>query len=107
MTAIMAVAEDKTKDAVVVQLYQQDIKMDRPATSILDQNDVFIVKEPYFKVMADGDYGLRVDHVSDLVKVEPYDQRVPLQWSLQISILDKTADDWKVEGNNAMRRQKY
>jgi len=107
MTAIMAIVEDEMKDAVMLQLYQQDDKMDRPATSILNQDDVFFIKEPYFKVMADGEYGLRVDHVSDLVKVEPRDQRVPSQWSPRVLILDKTADDWRLEGNDAMRRQRY
>lgn len=79
MTAIMVIVEDEMKDAVMLQLYQQVDKMHRPATSILNQNDVCLVKEPYFKVMADGNYGLRVDHVSDLVKIEPRDQRVFLQ----------------------------
>jgi tetratricopeptide (TPR) repeat protein len=107
MTAIMAIVEDEMKDAVMLQLYQQDDKIDRSATSILNQNDVFLVKEPYFKIMADGDYGLRVDHVSDLVKIEPRDQRVPLQWSPRVLNLDKTASDWKLEGNDAMRERKY
>jgi len=107
MTAIMVIVEDEMKDAVMLQLYQQVDKMHRPATSILNQNDVCLVKEPYFKVMADGNYGLRVDHVSDLVKIEPRDQRVFLQWSSRALILDKTADDWKLEGNDAMRRQVY
>ncbi len=107
MTAIMAIVEDEMKDAVLLQLFQQSDEMDRPATSILKQDDVFLVKEPYFKVMADGNYGLRVDHVSDFVKIEPLDQRVPLHWSPRVLIFDKTADDWKLEGNDAMRRQDY
>ena len=109
MTAIMAVVEDEREDAVMLQLYHQDDKhvQDRPATSILKQNDIIIVKEPYFKVMADGEYGLRVDHVSDLVRIDPGDERVPIQWTPRILDLDKTADDWKLEGNEAMRRQQY
>ena len=61
----------------MLQLYQQDDKKDQPATSILKQNDIVLVKEPYFKVMANGQYGLCVDHVSGLVRVESCDKRVP------------------------------
>jgi hypothetical protein len=107
MTAIMAVVEDEREDAVMLQLYHQDDKQDRPATSTLKQNDIIIVKEPYFKVMADGEYGLRVDHVSDLVRIDPGDERVPIQWTPRVLDLDKTADDWKLEGNEAMKRQQY
>ncbi|KAN0077855.1 hypothetical protein V8E54_006159 [Elaphomyces granulatus] len=106
MTAIMAIVEDEREDAVMLQLYQQDDKKDRPATSILKQNDIVIVKEPYFKVMADGEYGLRVDHVSDLVWIDPCDKRIPLQWT-HLFDLNKTADDWKQEGNEAMRIEQY
>ncbi|KAN0087063.1 hypothetical protein V8E54_000751 [Elaphomyces granulatus] len=107
MTAIMAIMEDEREDALMLQLYQQDDRKDRPATSILKQNDIVIVKEPYFKVMADGQYGLRVDHVSDLVRVEPCDKRVPGQWAPRISDLDKTVDDWDVEGNEAIKAEQY
>lgn len=107
MTAIMAIVVDEREDAVMLQLYQQDDKNDRPATSVIKQNDVFLVKEPYFKVMADGGYGLRIDHLSDLVRVEARDERLPKQWSPRVFDVGKTADDWKIEGNDAMRRHQY
>ena len=101
MTAIMAIVEDEREDAVLLQLYQQDDKKVRPATSILKHNDIVIIKEPYFKVIGDGEYGLRVDHVSDLVRIELCDERVPRQWTPRVVDLDKTVDDWKLEGNEA------
>jgi hypothetical protein len=107
MTAIMAIVVDEREDAVMLQLYQQDEKNDRPATSAIKQNDVFFIKEPYFKVMADGEYGLRIDHLSDLVSIESRDERLPKQWSPWIFDDGKTADDWKLEGNDAMRRHQY
>ena len=107
MTAIMAIVVDEREDAVMLQLYQQDDKNDRPATSVIKQNDVFFIKEPYFKVMADGEYGLRIDHLSDLVCVRAGDERLPMQWAPRIFDVGKTADDWKLEGNNAMRGHQY
>jgi hypothetical protein len=107
ITAIMAIVEDEREDATMLQLYQQEDKDDRPATSVIKPNDVFLVKEPYFKIMSDGEYGLRVDHVSDLVYIEVRNEMLPKQWSARIFDLGKTTNDWKLEGNDAMKRQQY
>ena len=107
MTAIMAVMEDEADQAVMVQLYQQEEENYRPARVSVKKNGVCVVKEPYFKVMGDGDYGLRIDHVSDLIWLSETDDRVPLQWRPQISQLGKTADEWKSEGNSALKSGKF
>lgn len=107
MTAIMVVMEDEADQVVMVQLYQQEEENHRPARVSVEKNGVCVVKEPYFKVMGDGDYGLRIDHVSDLIWLSEIDDRVPLQWRPQISQIDKTADEWKSEGNVAMQSQEF
>ena len=107
MTAVMAIVVDERGDAMMLQICQQDIKNDRPTTSVIKQDDVFVVKEPYFKVMADGEYGLRIDHVSDLIRVEARDEKLPAQWGSRVVDVEKTANDWKQEGNDAMKRQQY
>ncbi|KAI9730320.1 MAG: hypothetical protein M1818_008223 [Claussenomyces sp. TS43310] len=107
MTAVMAIVEDESEDAVMLQLYQQDDSKGRPATSTMKQDDVFLIKEPYFKVMADGEYGLRVDHVTDIIYIEVDDTRLPSQWFPQVFDMDKTAGAWKSEGNDAMKRNQY
>ena len=107
VTAIMTIVEDEREDGMVLQLYHQDDKQDQPATSIIKQDDVFIVKEPYFRVMADGNYGLRVDHVSDFVRIDPCDKRVPIQWAPRVIDLDNTANDWKLKGNDALKLEQY
>lgn len=66
MTALMAIVEDEKGDSVSIQIYQQPGEAVRPASSFIAKGDAFIVKEPYFKVMSDGGYGLRIDHVGDL-----------------------------------------
>lgn len=39
-----------------------------------------MVKEPYLKVMSDGDYGIRVDHLSDIMFIPKFDKLVPSLW---------------------------
>ena len=107
MTAIMAIVEDENGDATLLQLYQQSDENIRPTTSIITENDVFIIKEPFFKVTSDGGYGLRIDHVSDLVYIDTSNNILPTQWAPSVLDIDKTAGDWKVEGNNAMKRKQY
>jgi hypothetical protein len=107
MTAIMVVMEDEADQVMMVQLYQQEEEKYCPARVSVEKNAVCVVKEPYFKVMGNGDYGLRIDHVSDLVWLSETDERVPLQWRPQISQLDKTADEWKSEGNGAMKSEEF
>jgi hypothetical protein len=107
MTAIMVAMEDEADRVMIVQLYQQEDEKYRPAQVSIERNGVCVVKEPYFKVMGDGNYGLRIDHVSDLVWLFETDDRVPLQWRPQVIQLEKTADEWKSEGDGALRSQKF
>jgi hypothetical protein len=107
MTAIMVVVEDEKRDALVVQLYQQPDENVRPASSIIMNGDVFLIKEPFFKIMADGEYGLRIDHVSDIVRIDALHELFPKQWIPGPFNSRKTADDWKQEGNVAMGRKQY
>jgi len=107
MTAIMAVVEDEKRDALVVQLFQQPEEEVRPVSSIIKNGDVFLIKEPIFKIMADGEYGLRVDHISDLVRIDARHELWPKQWIPVLFNLKKNADDWKREGNIAMGKNQY
>lgn len=70
MTAIMAVMEDENGDVILLQLYQQEDERNRAAADIIKVCTILLVKEPYFKVMGDGEYGLRVDHLSDVILLE-------------------------------------
>ncbi|EDO02331.1 hypothetical protein SS1G_04807 [Sclerotinia sclerotiorum 1980 UF-70] len=80
MTAIMAIVEDENGDAIPLQLYQQPDEKFRPATSVIMKNDVYLVKEPYFKATSDGSYGLRVDHVSDIIRLDEHHDLLPEKW---------------------------
>ena len=106
MTAVMTIMEDENDDGVVFQLYQQEDEDHRPGEEAVRIQHVCIVKEPYFKVMNDGGYGLRVDHLSDVVWLAPDDEMIPRSWRAPISEFEKTAEALKEEGNLALKAGK-
>lgn len=103
--AVMFIVEDERRNGVMLQLYQQEDTEYELAEEIAHVGDVCIVKEPYFKTMSNGDYGLRVDHVNDIVWLAQDDDRIPLSWAPRISEVDKTAKEWKEEGNAALKNR--
>ncbi len=107
MTAIMVIVEDEKMDALMVQLYQQPDENVRPASSIITKGDVFLIKEPFFKIMGDGEYGLRIDHVGDYVRIDVHHKLWSKKWIPDPFNLRRTANDWKQEGNVAMGRMEY
>ena len=106
MTAIMAVVEDELGDVLKIQLYQQVDEDERSATDIIDVGTILLLKEPFFKVMGDGEYGLRVDHLSDVVAIDNTDDRVPKAGRHKvIEMQDST--ELKASGNSAMGEKRY
>ncbi|KAL9044992.1 MAG: hypothetical protein Q9214_001912 [Letrouitia sp. 1 TL-2023] len=106
MTAIMTILEDERDDGVMFQLYQQEDEDHRHGEMIIEPQRVCIVKEPYFKIMNDGGYGIRVDHVSDVIWLSSDDERIPLGWRVRITEINKTAETLKEEGNLALKAGK-
>jgi hypothetical protein len=107
MTAVMAVVEDENGDVLMVQLYHQENAPDGRAEEILVEGTVLIAKEPYLKLMSDGTYGLRVDHVSDAVFLPEDDERIPGKWRRQPAEQMCTALAWKTEGNRHYNNSAY
>lgn len=107
MTALMVIVEDEHGDGSVLQLYQQEDEDVRPATSVIDVGTVIVVKEPYFKVMSDGDYGLRVDHLSDVLFLDEGDAKIPMSWRPRNTNVTSSAASFKAEGNLAIGKRLY
>ena len=107
MTAIMAIVEDETRDAIMLQLYYQEEENERAAGEILGEGVVLIVKEPYLKLMSDGDYGLRVDHLSDVIYLPKDDERVPNLWQVRFAEHNVSASAWKMKGNDYFKDSSY
>jgi hypothetical protein len=104
---IMVVVEDEQKDALLLQLCNQEPESDRAAEDFIGENVVVIVKEPYFKQMATGGYGLRVDHLSDIVFLAEDDKLVPACWMPRIVEQETSAGVWKTHGNDCFKSKKY
>ncbi|OBT82079.1 hypothetical protein VE02_09298 [Pseudogymnoascus sp. 03VT05] len=107
MTAIMVLAEDKNNDVVSLQMYQQENEEVRPATDIANLGIVLLVKEPYYKIMSDGEYGLRVDHLSDIVQLKGSDDRIPSDWQPRVIEVEQSAEELKLKGNLAMKEGNF
>ncbi|KAL3474787.1 hypothetical protein BJX99DRAFT_271504 [Aspergillus californicus] len=104
MTAVMVIVEDEQADVLMLQLYNQE---DRLVADRLVEGSVMIVKEPYLKIMTDGDHGLRVDHLSDVVFLPVHDLRVPSSWRRQLTGSDTSANFWKTKGNDHFNKASY
>ncbi|GAB1213361.1 hypothetical protein ATERTT37_002510 [Aspergillus terreus] len=105
MTAVMAIVEDEEGAVLMLQLYNQGQELS--GAQELMEGTVLIVKEPYVKVMADGDYGIRVDHVSDVMFLPECDDRIPLPWRTRIAHDDGSPSFWKERGNVLFNQGNY
>ncbi|KAI2900058.1 hypothetical protein CBS63078_7047 [Aspergillus niger] len=103
-TGIMAVVEDEEGDVLTLQLYNQD--RDLVTDGRLVDGTIMLIKEPYLKVMGDGDYGLRVDHLSDIRFILENDPLVPAIWRDESE--DRgSANSWRKTGNNLYELKEY
>lgn len=107
MRAVMAVMEDENEDAVLLQLYQQEDESDSSAVDIISVGTVLLVKEPYYKVMGDGEYGIRVDHLSDVIHLKRDNFRIPKAWQPRLIEIQLSAESLKAQGNRSMGKKKY
>ncbi|KAL1799689.1 hypothetical protein ACET3X_000031 [Alternaria dauci] len=107
MTGILVLVEDEYGDVAMLQLYQQGDEVSRPATSVVDKGIVLLVKEPFFKITASGDYSLRVDHLSDIVFLTSHDTRIPRSWQRRSLEVGKSANTLKLEGNSHVGKGEY
>lgn len=106
-TAIMVLTEDKNDDVAMLQIFQQEDEKIRPATDIANTGVMLLIKEPYYKVFENGEYGLRVDHLSDIIQLKSNDARIPLGWQLPAIELEQSAESLKLKGNLAMQEGRF
>jgi hypothetical protein len=102
MTGILVLVEDESGHVVVLQIYQQEDEETRAANEIVDVGTVMILKEPFLKVMASGDYGLRVDHLCDIVIIDERDPRRPAKWCPRVLDAHRSVESLKQSGNEAI-----
>ncbi|KAH7407333.1 hypothetical protein BKA64DRAFT_705742 [Cadophora sp. MPI-SDFR-AT-0126] len=107
LTGIISLAEDEAGDAVTFSLYQQEGEDVRPAAEILKKDSILLLKEPYFKCVGDGGYGLRVDHPTDIVWLSHNDPLVPSAWRATQIESAKNALEWKQKGNDEVKEGNF
>ena len=105
MAAVISIVEDETGDVAKLQLYKLDEDI-QSAVGVIPEGRVCIIKEPWCKMMADGGYGIRVDHVSDVLWLSKADKRMPLKWRTRSKDFDMTATEMKHNGNDALKMGK-
>jgi hypothetical protein len=76
MVAIMANVEDEDEECVLFQSYGREHENDRHASEILTEGMTMAIKEPYFNPSSTGGYGVRVDHVGDILWLSDHDELV-------------------------------
>ncbi|KAJ5615843.1 hypothetical protein N7537_000957 [Penicillium hordei] len=107
MTAAMAIVEHGNKDAIPLQMLNKKL---RCHDSSVGKGRILLVKEPYLTLTSVGEYGVRVDHVSDILLIPLFDKMVPSAWREQLPE-DETsqwmARDWLRLGNEYLNRSKF
>lgn len=107
MTSILVIAEDVDDDVVLLQMYHQEEEPMREITDIADVGTLLLVKEPYFKFTASGDYALRVDHLSDVVRLDAANAMVPACWKPRLSEMYDSVEPHKKKGDASVGKQKW
>ncbi|CZT13036.1 related to TPR domain protein [Rhynchosporium graminicola] len=97
--SIISLVEDEAGNALTFSLYQQECKDLKTAGDILKKGSVILLKEPYFKCVGDGGYGIRVDHPTDIIWLANDDPRIPSAWKMCEKDNMKSVEEWKQEGN--------
>lgn len=98
ITAAMCIVEDEDNQVLVLQLYNQESEI--ATDGRLVEDTILLVKEPYLRVMADGDPGIRVDHLSDVIFLPDDHDLIPLSWRQRVTEEDRPVNDWKIKGND-------
>jgi hypothetical protein len=62
--AVIALMRDEAQTMVMTTHYYEDAKN-------LSLGGLFIIKEPYFTITSEGHYCVRVDHVTDIIRLVP------------------------------------
>ena len=73
---------------------------------LLPKGTVMAIKEPFYQAY-NNDACIRVDHPSDIVFLDLGHAMYPKAWKTIEAGSQKTALDWKLEGNAALGRKEY
>lgn len=92
---IISLMKDEIDTMVMTTHHNDDIER-------FSMGGFYVIKEPYFTIMSDGSCCVRVDHVTDMVRIPDEDERVLRNPRWNATGVSSTPLMWKEEGNKAM-----
>ncbi|EKD16905.1 uncharacterized protein L3040_001187 [Drepanopeziza brunnea f. sp. 'multigermtubi'] len=107
LTDVTNVAEDEAGSPILFILIMQEREAVRRADTILKENGVIILKEPFLTSVKEGGYCIRVDHPTDIVWLAEDDARIPEKWRVKAAKMPKSAEHWKMKGNEMFGEASY
>ena len=103
--AVQTIVEDEAGTAERLALYNSNAA--GKAEDVLPEGAIFAIKEPYYMATRNGHIGIRIDHPSHLVRLNPVDIRIPPGLCVGSTGSTKSVADWKKEGNAAYSAGDY
>ena len=97
---IVSLMRDEADDVVMTSHHYENIQS-------LYLAGVFMIKEPYFTITSDGDYCVRVDHVTDMIHICAGYNRVSSHLGPYSDEIPVTTVDWKCKGDTELKEQNY
>ncbi|KAM0466045.1 hypothetical protein ACHAPV_000998 [Trichoderma viride] len=102
MVSIQNAVEDELGDVDRLAIY--NLLPTTEANAVLPQGAIVAVKEPYYKLTADGGPFVRVDHPTDFVLLKPGNSIIPRRFDTRIKQIGQSATRLKEEGNSRFQR---
>ncbi|CAG8423235.1 unnamed protein product [Penicillium salamii] len=99
------VVEDESGSVGSMELFNH--RKELSGSHSLREGTLLLLKEPYVEVMPDGDFSIRVDHLSDIWIVPEFDVLSPSFWRKGVTEGVENAFFWKEKGNQSSEQNDY
>jgi hypothetical protein len=103
-TKIVTIIEEDTGSVAKLELCFQHASS---PDFFLPMNSTVAVKEPYLKIIRDGDYVVRVDHPSDIAILRGDDPAVAMMMEVVSKTKKITPLEWKDAGDKTYLNRSY
>lgn len=97
---VISIMRDETDDMIMTSHHYE-------IAAGLYQGAIFMIKEPYFTITSTGDHCVRVDHITDMIHMCPVYEWIPSGLLPQRQGRPNTTDDWKRQGDMAVKKKRY
>ncbi|KAJ5960083.1 uncharacterized protein N7479_007233 [Penicillium vulpinum] len=81
MAAVTVIVEDEQKHAIPLRMLNEKLSCH---DGFAGKGEILLVKEPYLTLIPGVEYGIKVDHISDIMFIPMFDNMVPSAWREQL-----------------------